>query len=58
MNYKTELNSQANIGFTQSQTTNSKRIVLTTFGSLGDLYPYLAIAQGLKKTRSFTLDRH
>ncbi len=25
-----------------------KRIVLTTFGSLGDLYPYLAIAQGLQ----------
>jgi UDP:flavonoid glycosyltransferase YjiC (YdhE family) len=25
-----------------------KRILLTTFGSLGDLYPYLAIALGLK----------
>jgi rhamnosyltransferase subunit B len=25
-----------------------KRIVLSTFGSLGDLYPYLAIARGLK----------
>lgn len=25
-----------------------KRIVLTTFGSLGDLYPYLAIARGLQ----------
>jgi UDP:flavonoid glycosyltransferase YjiC (YdhE family) len=25
-----------------------RRIVLTTFGSLGDLYPYLAVAQGLK----------
>lgn len=34
---------------THSKTTSSKRIVLTTFGSLGDLYPYLAIAQGLKK---------
>jgi rhamnosyltransferase subunit B len=28
------------------------RIVLTTFGSLGDLYPYLAIGQGLK-TRGY-----
>jgi rhamnosyltransferase subunit B len=26
-----------------------KRIVLSTFGSLGDLYPYLAIALGLKQ---------
>lgn len=33
---------------TQTKTISSKRIVLTTFGSLGDLYPYLAIAQGLK----------
>ncbi|MDJ0516563.1 MAG: glycosyltransferase [Trichodesmium sp. MO_231.B1] len=32
----------------QPKTISSKRIVLTTFGSLGDLYPYLAIAQGLK----------
>ncbi|MET0218312.1 MAG: glycosyltransferase, partial [Burkholderiales bacterium] len=24
-----------------------KRIVLTTFGSYGDLHPYIAIAQGL-----------
>lgn len=27
----------------------SLRIILTTFGSLGDLHPYLAIAQGLKE---------
>ena len=27
----------------------TKRIVLSTFGSLGDLYPYLAIALGLKE---------
>jgi UDP:flavonoid glycosyltransferase YjiC (YdhE family) len=33
----------------QVKTTQSKRIVLTTFGSLGDLYPYLAIAQGLQR---------
>ena len=33
---------------TQPKKISSKRIVLTTFGSLGDLYPYLAIAQGLK----------
>ena len=26
----------------------SKRIVLTTLGSLGDLHPYIAIALGLK----------
>jgi UDP:flavonoid glycosyltransferase YjiC (YdhE family) len=26
-----------------------KRIVITSFGSLGDLYPYLALAQGLKQ---------
>src|SRR3981189_909557 len=26
----------------------SKRIVLTTFGSLGDLHPYLALAIGLQ----------
>ncbi len=32
----------------QPKTIPSKRIVLTTFGSLGDLYPYLAIAQGLQ----------
>jgi len=25
-----------------------RRIVLTTFGSLGDLYPYIAVALGLK----------
>ena len=25
-----------------------RRIVLTTFGSLGDLYPYMAVALGLK----------
>jgi UDP:flavonoid glycosyltransferase YjiC (YdhE family) len=25
-----------------------KQIVLTTFGSLGDLHPYIAIALGLK----------
>jgi UDP:flavonoid glycosyltransferase YjiC (YdhE family) len=25
-----------------------KRVVVTAFGSLGDLYPYLAIALGLK----------
>ena len=25
-----------------------RRIVLTTFGSLGDLYPYITIAQGLQ----------
>src|SRR5262249_1033223 len=28
--------------------TNAKRIVLTTFGSLGDLHPYVAVALGLK----------
>jgi UDP:flavonoid glycosyltransferase YjiC (YdhE family) len=28
--------------------TGGRRIVLTTFGSLGDLYPYIAIALGLK----------
>ena len=28
--------------------TNAKRIVLTTFGSLGDLHPYIAVALGLK----------
>ena len=27
----------------------SKRIVLTTFGSLGDLHPYMAIALELKQ---------
>jgi UDP:flavonoid glycosyltransferase YjiC (YdhE family) len=27
---------------------NSRRIVLTTFGSLGDLHPYIAVALGLK----------
>src|SRR6185295_12125074 len=26
-----------------------KRVVLTAFGSLGDLHPYLALARGLKK---------
>src|SRR5258708_5881116 len=26
-----------------------RRIVLTTFGSLGDLHPFLALAAGLKK---------
>jgi hypothetical protein len=25
-----------------------RRIVLTTFGSLGDLHPYIAVALGLK----------
>src|SRR3954471_24918609 len=25
-----------------------RRIVLTTFGSLGDLYPYVAVARGLQ----------
>ena len=29
-------------------TRSGQRIVLTTFGSLGDLYPYLAIALGLR----------
>jgi rhamnosyltransferase subunit B len=28
--------------------TNSKRIVLTTFGSFGDIHPYMAIAKELK----------
>jgi UDP:flavonoid glycosyltransferase YjiC (YdhE family) len=28
--------------------STSRRIVLTTFGSLGDLYPYIALAQGLQ----------
>ena len=28
--------------------TNAKRIVLATFGSLGDLHPYIAVALGLK----------
>jgi rhamnosyltransferase subunit B len=28
--------------------SSRRRIVLTTFGSLGDLYPYLAVAQGLQ----------
>ncbi len=32
----------------ERKTSQSKRIVLTTFGSLGDLYPYLAIARGLQ----------
>ena len=27
---------------------NAKRIVLATFGSLGDLHPYIAVALGLK----------
>ncbi|NEN91703.1 MAG: glycosyltransferase family 1 protein [Okeania sp. SIO3H1] len=45
--HNTQLNPQENLS--QPKTTKSKRIVLTTFGSLGDLYPYLAIAQGLKK---------
>jgi UDP:flavonoid glycosyltransferase YjiC (YdhE family) len=26
-----------------------RRIVLTTFGSLGDLHPYIAVALGLKE---------
>ena len=30
-------------------TSNSKRIVLTTFGSLGDLHPYMAIALELQQ---------
>ncbi len=30
------------------QAATARRIVLTTFGSLGDLYPYLAIAQELQ----------
>jgi rhamnosyltransferase subunit B len=30
------------------KSTPNLRIVLTTFGSLGDLYPYLAIAKGLQ----------
>ena len=32
----------------KAKTSESKRIVLTTFGSLGDLHPYLAIAKGLQ----------
>jgi UDP:flavonoid glycosyltransferase YjiC (YdhE family) len=32
----------------QVATRAAKRIVLTTFGSLGDLHPYIAIALGLK----------
>jgi UDP:flavonoid glycosyltransferase YjiC (YdhE family) len=36
--------------FTQPRTRPGKRkIVLTTFGSLGDLHPYLAIALGLRE---------
>ena len=30
-------------------TQKDKRIVLTTFGSLGDLHPFVAIALGLKR---------
>jgi UDP:flavonoid glycosyltransferase YjiC (YdhE family) len=33
----------------QPGTTPGRRIVFTTFGSLGDLHPYIAIALGLKK---------
>ena len=29
--------------------SSSKRIVLTTFGSLGDLHPYMALALGLRE---------
>ncbi len=32
----------------ESNTGRRKRVVLTTFGSLGDLHPYLAIALGLQ----------
>src|SRR5262245_19924148 len=28
---------------------HARRIVLTTFGSLGDLHPYIALAQGLRE---------
>ena len=31
-----------------SASGKSKRIVLTTFGSLGDLHPYIALALGLQ----------
>ena len=48
MTHSTQLNSQTNPANRLAKTTQSKRIVLTTFGSLGDLHPYLAIAQGLK----------
>ncbi len=33
--------------------SNGKRIVLTTFGSFGDIHPYLAIAMELKKRGHF-----
>ncbi len=32
----------------QSVSPSRRRIVLTTFGSLGDLHPYIAIALGLQ----------
>jgi rhamnosyltransferase subunit B len=32
-----------------TESENSKRIVLTTFGSLGDLHPYIALALDLKR---------
>ncbi|MGB3514135.1 MAG: glycosyltransferase [Microcoleaceae cyanobacterium] len=48
MTQNTKLNSQTNQASRQLKTTQSKHIVLTTFGSLGDLYPYIAIAQGLQ----------
>lgn len=48
MTHNSQPNPQANRTWEQPKTTQSKRIVLTTSGSLGDLYPYLAIAQGLQ----------
>ena len=40
------VNSEGAVGF--APTARKARIVLTTFGSLGDLHPYLAIALGLR----------
>lgn len=42
------IETKTGVGPERPNTSQSKRIVLTTFGSLGDLYPYLAIAGGLQ----------
>ncbi|MEL7036607.1 MAG: glycosyltransferase [Cyanobacteria bacterium J06592_8] len=45
---RTVMTEEEKLTLTQPKTTSSKRIVLTTFGTLGDLYPYLAIALDLQ----------
>ena len=32
-----------------SQTTNGKRVVISTFGSFGDIHPYVAVALELRR---------